>query len=345
MQAVVFDRHGGPEVLHLVRLPKPAPADDEVLIRVLACGLNHGLDGRTRQNGAGREIKFPHILGTEVVGQVTEAGGAAGKKFLGRNVLLSPWIAEFSATGELLPQEPGKGFKLRGVHESGGYAEYIVAKPSELIALPDGFSTTEAAALPVSYTTAAHMLSRADLRPNETVLVLGAAGTVGIAAVQLAKIIGAKVIGAASTQTKRDVVRGLGADAVVDYTDADWSDQVLAITKGRGGDVVIEHIGEATWPVSLHLLAMGGRIAMCGASSGHNLKFDARVLWRKNASLHFVNSGSDSNLRRVIELWSLGKIKPVIAGVFPLNDVVAAHQMLSSRDTIGKVILSVKSET
>jgi NADPH:quinone reductase-like Zn-dependent oxidoreductase len=343
MRAAVLERHGGPDVLRLVDIAKPVPGNGEVLVEVAACGLNHGLDGRTRANGAGRVIDFPLVLGSEIAGRVVEVGPEVPNEWLRRKVLVTPWRAEFSGTGEYLPQERHKPFVLRGVHFNGGNAEYVVAKPAELIGLPDDADLIEAAALPVSYSTAAHMLARAALSEGETVLVLGAAGTVGIAAIQLAKAVGARVIAAASTAEKRAAAQRLGADALVDYTRPDWLADVMTLTAGRGVDVVIEHIGKATWANSLASLAMGGRVAMCGASSGHLLEFDARPLWRKNASIVFVNSGSDSSLRRVVSLWCERKLKPVIAGIFPLEDVSKAHETLASRDIIGKVILKIKA--
>jgi 2-desacetyl-2-hydroxyethyl bacteriochlorophyllide A dehydrogenase len=343
MRAAVLERHGGPEVLRVIDIDKPQPQIGEVLVEVAACGLNHGLDGRTRANGAGRAIQFPHVLGSEIAGRVVEVGAGVSDGWLGGKVLITPWQAEFSEAGEYLPQERHKPFLLRGIHFNGGNAEYVVAKPAGLISLPEDADLIEAAALPVSYSTAAHMLARAGLAERETVLVLGAAGTVGIAAIQLAKAGGARVIAAASSAAKRAAAQHLGADIVIDYGGSDWAVEVRALTGGRGVDVVIEHIGKETFSNSLASLAMGGRVAVCGASSGHQLEFDARPLWRKSASIVFVNSGSDSSLRRVVALWAEGKLKPVIANVFPLDDIAHAHEALSSRDIIGKVILQIKA--
>lgn len=343
MRAAVLERHGGPEVLRVVDIARPTPRDGEVLVEVAACGLNHGLDGRTRANGAGRTIAFPLVLGSEIAGRVAATGPGVSDDWLSRKVLITPWQAEFSASGDYLPQEHYKSFRLRGVHFDGGNAEYVVAKPAELIGLSDDADLIEAAALPISYSTAAHMLSRAALAAGETVLVLGAAGTVGIAAIQLARAAGARVIAAASSAVKRGLAQKLGADAVIDYGGPDWAEDVLALTDGHGVDVVIEHVGRATFANSLASLAMGGRVAVCGASSGHQLEFDARPLWRKSASIVFVNSGSDSSLRRVVSLWGEGKLKPVVAGVFALEDIGRAHEALSNRDVIGKVILKIKA--
>ncbi|MBX9823547.1 MAG: zinc-binding dehydrogenase [Xanthobacteraceae bacterium] len=342
MKAAVIDRHGGPDVFRLVAMPRPRPATGELLVRVLACGLNHGLDGRSRQNGAGRKIQFPHILGTEIVGRVEECGPQADRTYLGKNVIVVPWIA----CGTCRECQAGNAgscpdFRLRGIHVSGGNAEYVAVPDSQVVVLPDHASVVEAAALPVSYTTACVLINRAQLRKAETILVLGAAGTVGIAATQIATAAGAQVLAAAGSREKLEFARTLGASSLIDYTKPDWSRQVMDATGGRGVDVVIEHIGATTWPESVASLASRGRLAMCGASSGWDLQISARELWRKNITFHFANSGSTPGLMQVVELWSSGKIKPVIAGTFPLHQISKAHEMLSRRDLIGKLILTM----
>lgn len=342
MKAAVIERHGGPDVFRLVELPRPRPAAGEVLIRVLTCGLNHGLDGRTRQNGAGRKIAFPHILGTEIVGRIEEAGTASGRAHVGKNVIVVPWIA-CGTCRECLAGSAGScpDFQLRGIHVPGGNAEFLVVPESHVAVLPDEVSVVEAAALPVSYTTACVLIDRAQLKQGESVLVLGAAGTVGIAAMQIAATIGAEIIAAAGSREKLEFAAGLGARALIDYTKPDWGRQVMDATGGRGVDVVIEHIGATTWPVSVASLASRGRLAMCGASSGWDLQINARELWRKNVTFHFANSGSTAALMRVVELWSSGRVKPVIAGTFPLHEIAKAHEMLSRRDLIGKLVLTM----
>lgn len=342
MKAAVIERHGGPDVFRLVELPRPRPAAGEVLIRVLTCGLNHGLDGRTRQNGAGRKIAFPHILGTEIVGRIEETGTPSGRAHVGKNVIVVPWIA-CGTCRECLAGSAGScpDFQLRGIHVPGGNAEFLVVPESHVAVLPDEVSVVEAAALPVSYTTACVLIDRAQLKQGESVLVLGAAGTVGIAAMQIAATIGAEIIAAAGSRGKLEFAAGLGARALIDYTKPDWGRQVMDATGGRGVDVVIEHIGATTWPVSVASLASRGRLAMCGASSGWDLQINARELWRKNVTFHFANSGSTAALMRVVELWSSGRVKPVIAGTFPLHEIAKAHEMLSRRDLIGKLVLTM----
>jgi NADPH:quinone reductase-like Zn-dependent oxidoreductase len=345
MRAVAFDRHGGPEVLTSVEVERPRPAEGEVLVRVHACGLNHGLDGRTRQNGAGRQIQFPHILGTDIVGEIVEIGDDVDPGHVGRHAVVMPW----RACGSCVACQEGRidqcaARKLRGVDLPGGYAEYITARQSELILLPSVLSRPafEAAALPVSYTTAWHMIMRrANLKSGETVLVLGAAGTVGIAATQIATSIGAHVIAAASSEEKLRLAQSMGAEVLINYSSQNIAREVKEATGGRGVDVVIEHIGAATWEASLDSLATYGRLAMCGATTGWNLAFDARRLWRKDITLNFCNSGTPQDLRAVVDHWCAGTLRPIIGMTFPLSEARQAHEALGDRNLIGKILLII----
>lgn len=345
MRAVTFDHHGGPDVLTNVRMKKPHPAEGEILVKVYACGLNHGLDGRTRENGAGRQIRFPHVLGTDIVGEVVKAGEKSDPRLVGRHAVVMPW----RACGSCAACQEGRGNecavrKLRGVDLPGGYAEYVVARQSELIVLPSRLSRPvwEAAALPVSYTTAWHMVTRrAALKPGETILVLGAAGTVGIAATQIAAAIGARIIAAASSEEKLRIAQNNGAGVLINYSKENIARSVQEATGGRGVDVVIEHVGAVTWDASLNSLATYGRLAMCGATTGWNLTFDARRLWRKDITLHFCNSGTPQDLGQVIDQWNAGKLRPIIGRTFPLEQAGSAHAALGDRNLIGKIVLMV----
>ncbi len=346
MRAVIIERHGGPEVLRLVDLPAPQPGSGQALVRVRACGLNHGLDGRTRQNGAGRTIGFPHVLGSEAVGEVVATGSAVQGFKAGDRVVVLPWMTCGNCIECMAGRESAcAGKQILGIDVPGGYAEYLAVEEKNLIALPGSGSLEEAAAIPIGFTTAWQMLrARARVRAGETVLVLGAAGAVGIAAVQLAKHLGARVLAAASSARKLAVAGQLGADALIDYTtNPDFAGEAARLTEGRGVDVVIDHIGAATWTNSIRSLAQSGRLVMCGATTGHELQFDARQLWRRNISLLFSNSGTTADLKEVLALWAEGTIRPVLAEVLPLEEAVAAHRLLSNRDTVGKVVLAVSA--
>lgn len=344
MRAAIIERHGGPEVLQVVAHPIPRPGPGQILMRVYACGLNRGLDARTRENGAGRHIRFPHILGSEIVGEVASAGEGAARFRVGDRALVIPWSTCGSCPECVAGRENGCSEKrLLGIDLPGGYAEYVAIEEDRLIALPAGVPLEEAAALPISFTTAWHMLkSRARLQAGETVLVLGAAGAIGLAAVQLAKHLGARVLAAASSDSKLAVAKRLGAQALIDYAARPrFADDVKNMTGGRGADVVLEHIGLSTWPESLRSLAPNGRLAMCGATTGHELMLDARQLWRNNISLLFSNSGTDGDLKEVVSLWVGKEIRPLIAKVVPLQEVMDAHRLLGGRDVVGKIVLAL----
>lgn len=344
MRAAILERHGGPEVLRLAELPVPHVQAGQVLLRVRACGLNRGLDGRTRENGAGRQITLPHILGTEVVGDVAALGPGTERFKAGDVALVIPWSTCGACPECAAGRENGCALKrLLGIDRPGGYAEYLAVDEDRLVSLPAGRPLEEPAALPISFTTAWHMLkSRARLRQGESVLVLGAAGAVGLAAVQLARHLGARVIAAASSAEKRATARRMGADEVIDYGALPaFSPEVKRLTGGRGADVVVEHVGASTWEESLRSLAPSGRLAMCGATTGHELRFDARELWRRNVSLLFSNAGTDGELREVVRLWIEGRIRPCVAEALPLDQVVEAHRLLARRDLIGKVVLKL----
>jgi NADPH2:quinone reductase len=185
---------------------------------------------------------------------------------------------------------------------------------------------------------------RAVVSPGEVVLVLGAAGAVGMAAVQLAKHLGARVLAGASSSRKLEVAKQFGADELIDYSTSNFADEVMRLTGGRGADVVVDHIGAETWAHSIRSLAPNGRLIMCGATTGHALQMDARQLWRRNISLLFSNSGTTRDLNEVVELWQQGVIRPLVAKVFPLEEAASAHRMLAERSTIGKVIVRVSAE-
>jgi NADPH:quinone reductase-like Zn-dependent oxidoreductase len=345
VKAAVFDHYGPPEVVHVIEQPDPLPKAGEYLVRVGACGLNHGLDGRTRKGAANRPIVFPHVLGTEITGEVVHAGPDTDVSLVGRLAVVVPWIP----CGECDACKRGEDNScdrrlLRGIDIDGGYCEYVIATKEQLILLAtsDRSALIGAAALPISFTTAWHMLHRrARITAADTVLILGAAGTIGIASLQIARLVGARAIAIASTPEKRAAAKRFGADVTIDPSAEDVVARVHEETQGRGADVVVEHVGAATWDASLRCLATNGRLVMCGATSGHDLRFDARTLWRRNISLLFSNSGTTQDLRDVIAAWSSGGLETVIGKVYPLDEVVAAQYALEDRNLIGKIVLNV----
>ena len=182
---------------------------------------------------------------------------------------------------------------------------------------------------------------RAQITATDTVVVLGAAGTIGIASLQIARLVGARALAIASTPEKRMIASRYGADVTIDPSTEDVPARVRDETQGRGADIVVEHVGVETWDASLKCLASNGRLVMCGATTGHDLRFDARSLWRRNISLLFSNSGTTQDLRDVVAAWSSGGLAPVIGRTFALDEVVAAHHALEERNLIGKLALNI----
>jgi NADPH:quinone reductase-like Zn-dependent oxidoreductase len=277
MKAVVFNQHGGPEVLKYVDVPDPEIAANEVLVRVRACALNH-LDLWVRRGLPGIQFNFPHIPGSDIAGEVARVGDLVTDVHAGDRVVLSPGLScghcQTCAAGA---ENRCRKYTLFGYQADGGCAEYVKSPVANVIPIPSSMSFEDAAAIPVAFLTAWHMLiTRAQVQPGEDVLVLAAGSGVGVAAIQIAKLAGARVITTASTDAKLAKARELGADEGINHTQKDILAEVKRLTGKRGVDVVIEHVGEATWEKSVLSLAQNGRLVTCGATTGYNGKFDLR---------------------------------------------------------------------
>jgi NADPH:quinone reductase-like Zn-dependent oxidoreductase len=342
MKAVIFSEHGGPEVLRDADVPDPSPGPNEVLVRVRACALNH-LDLWIRRGLPGISIPLPHILGSDVAGQVASLGTGVAGPTVGEKVLLSPGIS----CGNCAQCAAGKesqcrSYTLLGYMVDGGYAEYVKAPAVNAIPMPSNLSCEEAAAVPLVFLTAWHMLiTRANLKPAEEVLVLGAGSGVGSAAIQIAKAAGARVIATAGSQEKLAKAKELGADETILHSKQDIAAEVKRLTNRRGVDVVFEHVGQATWEKSIRSLAVGGRLVTCGATTGYEGTFDIRYLFSRQISILGSYMGGKAELLSVLELVARGKVMPVIDKIFPLEQAAGAHRRLESREQFGKVVLKV----
>ena len=348
MKAIVFSEHGGPEVLIYKDAPKPNIAADEVLVRVRACALNH-LDLWVRRGLPGIQILLPHIPGSDISGEIAEIGELVNSGpshtplKVGQRVVLAPGVAcgkcEACAIGA---DNRCRGYSLFGYMLDGGCAEYVRSPAANVIPIPDTLSFDEAAAIPVVFLTAWHMLvTRAQLQPGETVLVLAAGSGVGTAAIQIAKLMGARVIATAGTAAKLAKARELGADETINHSEQDILAEVRKLTSKRGVDVVIEHVGVATWEKSVASLANGGRLVTCGATTGYDARTDLRQLFAKNLSLLGSYMGSRGEFFRVLKLVIEKKLRPVIDRVLPLENCREAHELLENRGQFGKIVLKV----
>jgi NADPH:quinone reductase-like Zn-dependent oxidoreductase len=342
MKAIVYSEHGGPEVLRYTDVAKPQIDASEVLVRVRACALNH-LDLFLRRGLPGIKIPLPHIPGSDIAGEVAEIGEKVTGVKVGERVLLQPGIS-CGRCAQCLAGNDNQccQYMLFGQMVDGGCAEYVKSPAVNLVPMPENLSFEEAAAFPLVSLTAWHMLiTRAQLKPGETVLVLGAGSGVGGAAIQIAKATGARVIATAGTKEKVKKGKELGADSMILHSENDIADEVKRLTNRRGVDVVFEHVGQATWEQSLRSLAPGGRLVTCGATTGYEGKIDLRFLFTRQLSILGSFMGGKAELLSALELLRRGLLKPVVDVVLPLEKCAEAHARLELREQFGKIVLRV----
>jgi NADPH:quinone reductase-like Zn-dependent oxidoreductase len=337
VKAVRFHEHGDPDVLVFENAPDPAPARGRAIVRVRACALNH-LDLWERRGIERVRIPLPHISGSDVAGEVVDDGG--GTVGPGARVLLQPGLScgrcSMCTAGRdnLCPD-----YDVLGYRSDGGYAELVSVPVENLVPIPDGFDFVPTAAFPLTFMTAWHMLvTRARVNAGETVLVLAAGSGVGQAAIQIARHFGARVLATAGP-AKLQHARDLGADEAFDHYSGDFAKDVRARTEGRGADVVIEHVGEATWERSVRALARGGRLVTCGATTGHSASIDLRHLFARQLSLLGAYMGTKRELIQAAKLFFAGDLNPVVDRVMPLADARAAQERLEGGRQFGKIVL------
>ena len=340
MKVARIFQHGGPEVLVYGEAPEPAIKASEVLIRVRACSLNH-LDLWTRGGLPGMKIPMPHVLGSDIAGEGAAVGGLCERVKPGQRVLLAPGLSCRQCEACLAGRDNRcRGYAVWGTRIHGGNREYMPAPEWCVIPIPDDLTFEQAAAAPLVFLTAWHMLfDRARLEAGEDVLVLAASSGVGSAAVQIAKLFHCRVIATAGGDAKVARALELGADHVIDHYRQDIGAEVKKITGRRGVDVVLEHVGAATWQKSLESLAPGGRVVTCGATTGYDVKTDLRFLFSKRQSLLGSFMGTLGDLHTVLKFVFRKQLKPVIDKVYPLSEIRAAHERLERKEQFGKVIL------
>lgn len=341
MEAVVLREHGGPEVLKRERIDVPEPGPGEVRVAVKAVALNH-LDIWVRRGGPAFHLEYPHRLGSDVAGVIDAFGPGAGPLSVGDRVVINPGLSCgrcqscLSGADNLCPE-----YRLLGENTHGGYAEFVVVPRQNLAPYPDGLTFEEAASVILPYLTAWQMLVRkAAVRAGEVVLVHGAGSGVGVAAVQICKLLGARVIATASTADKLAKARALGADATIDYQQRDFVAEVRALTEKRGVDVVFEHVGGDTFARSIKITRNGGRIVTCGATSGFTPAIDLRHVFFRQIQILGSTMGSKGDLFEVLKHVAAGRLRPVVHTVMPLAEAASAHQLLEARQAFGKVVLT-----
>lgn len=340
MKAVLFRRHGGPEVLEYTGVPEPIPHAGEILVRVKACSLNH-LDLWIRQGIPAYHISLPHISGADVAGVVERLGPGVTSVKVGDRVVLTPGLSCGACASCRAGDETFcASFGIRGAATDGGYAELICAAASDALAIPPAVSFEQAAAFPLVFMTAWHMLvTRARLQRGESVLIHAAGSGVGHAAIQIAKHVGAVVYTTVGSDAKMPKAQALGADQVINYQRESFEERVNALTDGRGVDVVFEHIGPQTWEAGLRLLKKGGRLVTCGATSGPSVPLDLRYVFSRQLSLLGSMMGTRAEFEQVARLVGDGTLTPVIDTVFPLKEARVAQERMLNRDVFGKLVL------
>ena len=329
MKAVRIHEDGGPDVLVLEEVPDPAAAAGEVLIRVHASALNH-LDVWIRKGLP--SVPKPRILGADGAGVVEALGEGVTGFEPGQRVVINPGIE--AADGVI---------HVIGEHGDGTNAELIAVPATNVYPIPDSLSFEDAAAFPLVFETAYRMLvTRAHLQEGEWVLLWGIGSGVSTAGLAIARALGARTIVTSSSDGKLARARELGADVVVNHADGDVKAVVKEATGGHGADIVVDHVGEATWRTSLDVAAREGRIVVCGATSGPNPPAALHRLWWKQLTVLGSTMGTKTDFEAAFELVTSGRAKPVVDEVVPLSEIRAAHARLEAGEQLGKIVLTIQ---
>jgi NADPH:quinone reductase-like Zn-dependent oxidoreductase len=342
MKAVRFHRHGGPEVLQYEDAPDPKPNADEVLVRVKACALNR-LDIWARTGLPNVEIPLPHISGSDIAG-IVEQVPAEEKEFKeGDEVVVNPGLGCGRCEQCLLGRDNQcRYYTIIGYGVDGGYSELVKVPRTNLVRKPQGMGFEDAASFPLVFLTAYHMLvTKSKVVAGDKVLVMAANSGVGSAAIQVAKLHGAEVIATAGDAEKGERARDLGADFVVDHYRQNVLEEVRKLTGKRGVDIVVEHVGKATWEGSVKALAKGGRLVLCGATTGAEVVTDLRYVFNRELTIYGSFMGGKGELLTVVRLFEEGKLKPVVDSVHPLAKAAEAQSKMETGTHFGKIVLKV----
>lgn len=341
MKGIVFDEFAGPEVMRLGELPDPQPGPQQVRVAVRAVGVNH-VDLDIRAGVSRLPITFPHVLGLEFAGTIDAVGEEVTGWQVGDRVAPYYQVAcrrcSACLRGEHMHCER---LEMFGIHRPGGYAELALADAEDLMRLPQHLDFESAAAVQTTYGTAWRCLvTRAKVQPGETVLISAAGSGVGTAALQIAKLMGARVIASAGSAAKLERARQQGADVVVNYATDDLEAVVRDATGGRGVDVAFEHVGGEVFGASLRSVAVGGRVTVCGGHAGEVVPLDLIELFRAEHTVIGCARATHTEIATVMRLVGEGRLEPVLGSVLPLADADRGHELLADRAAYGKVILT-----
>jgi NADPH:quinone reductase-like Zn-dependent oxidoreductase len=345
MKALFFSRHGDTERIEFGDRPAPNAGPGEVLVALRTAALNH-LDLFVLHGIPGLELPLPHVGGADGAGVIAEAGPGVEGLAVGDEVVLNPgmWCGEceFCRAGE---ESLCVRFGLLGEHVGGTFAEYVKVRAVAVSAKPAHLTWEEAAAFPLTFLTAWRMLvTRARVRAGESVLIHGIGGGVALAALMIAKRLGAHTFVTSSRADKLARAAELGADATIDYTAKDVAREIRSLTGKRGVDVVVETTGAETWQTSIRAAAKGGRIVTCGATTGPNPEEEIRLIFWNQLSILGSTMGSRSDWREMVEKVGEWRLRPAIDTVMPLSDGRLAYERLRAGGQFGKIVLSVSGE-
>ncbi len=339
VKAIVLREHGGPEVLRAEELPTPEPGPGEVRVEIRAVALNH-LDLWVRRGGPAFHLEYPHRLGADIAG-VVDAVGPGVAIDVGTKTVVQPGLSCMRCQACLDGRDNlCRHYKLLGENTQGGYCEYIVVPATNIAPYPDRLDFAHAASGILTFMTAWQMVvHKARVQPGDTVLVHGAGSGIGVAAIQIAKLYGARVIATAGSDHKLTHAKEIGADSVINYKTADFAAECRSQTLKRGVDVVIEHVGGEVFEKSIKAVRNGGRIVTCGATAGFHPSIDLRHIFFRQLEVLGSTMGSKGDLLAVLAHISAGRLEPIVYEKLPLERAADAHRILEERSAFGKVVL------
>lgn len=344
MKATVFHEHGGPDVLSYEDIDAPTLGDDEVLVKVKYVALNH-LDLFVRGGIPGLKLEMPHILGSDISGEITEVGNKVSDSLeVGQKIIVDPGIScgecEFCINGQ---ESMCSSYGIIGEHYRGGYAEYLNVDAKNIIPIPkeSNLDMAGAASIPLTLMTAWRMLmTKAQIKDGDDVLIIGIGGGVALAGLQIAKAAGARVIVTSSSDKKLENAYTLGADEGINHQETpDYHKEIYRLTNKRGVDIVLDSVGQETWSRSMKSLRKGGKLVTCGATSGPIAETNVNLLFWKQLEILGSTMGSRNELRTALKLVWDGTILPTVDRILPLSKAQEAHEILEKGEQIGKLVL------
>ncbi len=340
MAAMVLHAHGEADALQLAALPLPEPGPGEVRVRIRAVSLNH-LDIWVRRGGPAFKLEMPHRLGSDIAGTIDAVGAGVAGLAVGRKCVVQPGLADGTCAACLAGHDNlCRRYRILGENTQGGYAEAIVVPAVNIAPYPERLDFAHAASAILPWMTAWQMVvHKARVAPGDTVVVQGAGSGVGVAAIQIAKLYGARVITTSGSAAKLERARALGADETINYTTEDFGARVKALTDKRGADAIIEHVGGEVFAQSVRAVRVGGRVVTCGATAGFTPAIDLRHIFFRQVEVLGSTMGSKADLLAVLGHIAAGRLQPVVDRVLPLARAADGHRALEAREAFGKIVL------